>query len=175
MHCSYKLHVTPHQNVWGMGQDWSGLHRFFYWVWKYTNQQRHRTKPCSHLASLPLGEVPSHASLLCKTETTNTFQGSSTYHTTKEHHLRKSRTKHKMNSWILILCSEVLCSFKSLIYYCTKHFTTENSTGKLSPSHPFATEASRTHSNFNHWAKGIFRQRRLLNGINEQKHKLKQP
>lgn len=95
MHCSYKLHITSHQNVWGMGQDWSGLHRFFYWVWKYTNEQRHRTKPCSHLASFPLGEVPSHAPLLCKTETTNTFHGSSTYHTTKEQHLCESRTKQQ--------------------------------------------------------------------------------
>ena len=96
MRCSYKLHITSHQNVWGMGQDWSGLHSFFYWVWKHTKQQRYRTKLCSRLASFPLGGgEPSHSPLQCKTEITDTFHGSSTYQTTKEHHLRESRTKQQ--------------------------------------------------------------------------------
>lgn len=179
MHCSYKLHITSHQNVWGTGQDWSGLQRFFCWVWKHTNQQRHLTKPCSCLSSFPLGEASSYTPLLWKTESANTFHGSSTYHTTKElwwTHLRELRAKQQNQQLNInfLFWNSVLFQKYNLPLHKTLHKQNAVLASSLPLTHSPLKHPG--HSNFNRcWTKGIFRQHRLLNGINVQKCKLKQP
>lgn len=123
---------------------------FFYWVWKYADQQRHHTKPCSCLASFCLRDVPSYSPLLFKTEITDTCHSSSTYHTRKRTTLtwienQKKKKKNQLlniNFFVLKFCA------LSEVSFTTAQTTsqTEYSTGKLSPSHPSSTEASRTHN-----------------------------
>lgn len=175
MHCSFKLRITSRQDVWGAGQDWSGFHRFFLWVWKYRNQQWHRP----HLLlprQLPPGQPPSDPTLLRKVEIANAFHGLSTYHTTKEQHLHERRTKqqNQLPNVRFLFWNSVLFPKSHLLLHKALHQQNTALASSL-PLHSPLKQPGPTTILINHcWTKGIFRQHRLLIGINEQKCKLKQ-